>query len=69
MEKLLHIEGMMCHHCEAHVKKALEALPGVAEASADFEKGTALVRLTSAVPNDMLSAVVEEEGYQVISIE
>ena len=69
MEKLLHIEGMMCHHCEAHVKKALEALPGVAEAAADFEKGTALVRLTSAVPNDMLSAVVEEEGYQVISIE
>ena len=69
MKKILHIEGMMCGHCEARVKKALEALPQVSEAVVSHEAGTAIVTLTAAVDNDTLKKVVEDQDYPVTSIE
>lgn len=69
MTKTIHIEGMMCGHCEAHVKKALEAIDGVAEAQASHEKGTAVVTLTADVADDVLTKAVEEQDYRVISVE
>lgn len=69
MIKTIHIEGMMCGHCEAHVKKALEAIDGVAEAQASHEKGTAVVTLTADVADDVLTKAVEEQDYKVISVE
>lgn len=69
MEKTMKIEGMMCGHCEAHVKKALEAVPGVAEAVPSHESKTAIVKLTGDVSNDALKAAVEGEGYKVIAID
>lgn len=68
-QMILHIDGMMCHHCEAHVKKALEAIPGVTEAVCDFEKGTAVLTLSSPVSTDDLARAVTEEGYTFISAE
>lgn len=65
----LHIEGMMCHHCEAHVKKALEAVPGVTEAVCDFEKGTAVLTLSAPVSADTLAKAVTDEGYTFVSAE
>lgn len=65
MEKTLKIEGMMCPHCEANVKKALEALDGVQEATASHEAGTAVVILTKEVSEETLKKAVEEQGYQV----
>ena len=69
MIKTLKVEGMMCHHCEAHTKKALEAIDGVESASADFEKGIAVVNLSKEVDFAVLKAAVEEEGYAVTGIE
>ena len=69
MTKTMKIEGMMCPHCEAHTKKALEALDGVSEATADFKAGTAIVTLTEAVADDVLKAAVEDAGYTVLGIE
>lgn len=69
MTKTIHIEGMMCGHCEAHVKKALEAIDGVAEAQASHEKGMAVVTLTADVADDVLTKAVEEQDYKVISVE
>ena len=69
MKKTLHIEGMMCGHCEARVKKALEALPEVSEAVVSHEAGTAIVTLTAAVDNDTLKKAVEDQGYEVTSVE
>ena len=69
MEKTLHIEGMMCAHCEAHVKKALEAIDGVSAAVASHEKGTAVVTLTKPVDNDVLRQTVEAQEYKVLSID
>jgi len=69
MTKTMKIEGMMCPHCEAHVKKALEALDGVTEATADFKSGTAVVTLTADVADDILKAAVEEADYTVLGIE
>jgi len=66
MEKILKIEGMMCPHCEAHVKKALEALPGVAEALPSHEKKQAIVRLTADVSDELLKETVEKAGYRVL---
>ncbi len=66
MEKTLKIEGMMCPHCEAHVKAALEALEGVAAATADHKAGTATVTLTAAVPEETLKTAVEAQGYKVL---
>ncbi len=69
MTKTIHIEGMMCPRCEAHVKKALEALDGVASATADHTADRATVTLTAPVADDVLRAAVEEEGYEVKGIE
>ena len=63
------IEGMMCGHCEARVKKALEALDGVESAEVSHEKGTAIVTLKSDVANDSLKQAVEAQDYKVVSIE
>ena len=68
MEKTLVIEGMMCGHCEATVKKALEALDGVKSASASHEKGTAVVELENDVDNAVLSKAVEDKDYKVLSV-
>ena len=68
MEKVIEIKGMMCGHCEAHVKKALEALDGVASAEASHEKGTAIVQLSGSVDDAALKKAVEEEGYEVTGI-
>ena len=66
MEKTIKIEGMMCMHCEAHVKKALEALDGVESVVASHEKGTAVITLTHDVSDEVLKSTVEAEGYKVI---
>lgn len=66
MEKVLKIEGMMCGHCEMHVKKALEAIEGVVEATADHKAGTATLTLSSDVSDDILKNAVEAEGYSVV---
>jgi copper chaperone CopZ len=66
MEKIIKVEGMMCMHCEAHVKKALEALPGVASATPDHKQGIVTVVLAEAVADDALKAAIEAEGYQVL---
>ena len=69
MVKTIHIEGMMCHHCEAAVQKALEAVDGVTSAQADHEKGTAVVILSKKVDAAALKKAVKTEGYKFISIE
>ena len=69
MEKTLKVEGMMCMHCEATVKKALEGLDGVIEASADHEKGIAVVKLEKEVDDEVLKKAVEEKDYKVTGIE
>ena len=68
MKKIMTIEGMMCGHCEARVKKALEEVPGVSEAVASHETKTAEVTLTEDVPDEALKAAVEAQDYQVTSI-
>ena len=68
MEKTMKIEGMMCPHCEATVKKTLEAIDGVESAEVSHEKGSAVVTLTAEVSNDVLKKTVEDQGYNVISI-
>ena len=69
MEKTMKIEGMMCCHCEARVKKVLEKLPEVDEAVVSHEAGTAVVKLNADVANDVLKQVVEEQDYTVVSVE
>ena len=69
MKKTIHIEGMMCGHCEATVKKALEALDGVQSAEVSHEKGTAIVALTADVADADLKAAVEAKDYTVTSID
>ena len=68
MEKTMKIEGMMCGHCEARVKKCLEALPGVEEASVSHEAGTAVVTLSGDVSDEVLKKAVEDQDYQVLDI-
>ena len=68
MEKTLKITGMMCAHCEATVKKALEAVPGVTEAKVSHQTGTAVVTLASDVPNDTLKQAVEAKDYTVTDV-
>lgn len=68
MKKTMKIEGMMCGHCEARVKKCLEALPEVAEAVVSHEEGTAVVTLTAEVSDDVLKKTVEDQDYKVVSI-
>ncbi|MBQ1892372.1 MAG: heavy metal translocating P-type ATPase [Firmicutes bacterium] len=69
MTKTLKVEGMMCMHCEARVKKALEAVAGVESAAADHEKGTALVTLSADVADELLKKAVEDQDYKVLGIE
>ena len=69
MTKTMKIEGMMCPHCEAHTKKALEAIDGVESAVASHEAGNAVVTLTKDVDNEVLKAAVEDAGYTVLGIE
>ena len=69
MKKTLHIEGMMCCHCEARVKKALEALPAVDEAVVSHEAGTAIVTLNAEVSDADLKKAVEDQDYKVTGIE
>ena len=69
MTKILKVEGMMCAHCEARVKKALEAVPGVESAVADHTAGTAKVTLTAPVENETLKAAVEAQDYKVLGVE
>ena len=69
MKKTLHVEGMMCCHCEARVKKALEALPAVDEAVVSHEAGTAIVTLNAEVSDADLKKAVEDQDYKVTGIE
>ena len=69
MKKTIHIEGMMCGHCEATVKKALEALDGVQSAEVSHEKGTAVVSLTHDVADADLKTAVEARDYTVTGID
>ncbi len=69
MKKTLHVEGMMCGHCEARVKKALEALPEVSEAVVSHEAGTAIVTLSADVSDETLKKAVEDQDYKVTGIE
>ena len=68
MSKTMKIEGMMCGHCEATVKKALEAIEGVSEAVVSHEKGTAEVYLSTEVSDDVLKKAVEDKDYTVVSV-
>ena len=68
MKKTLTVEGMMCEHCEKHVKDALQRLDGVAGAEVSHKAGTAVVTLEKEVPDDVLTQAVTDEGYQVTGI-
>ena len=68
MEKTMKIEGMMCGHCEARVKKTLEKIEGVAEAKVSHTAGTAIVTLSAPVADDVLKKAVEDQDYKVTSI-
>ena len=69
MKKTMKIEGMMCSHCEATVKKALEAIDGVESAEVSHEAGTAIVTMSKEVSNDVLKSAVEAKDYNVTGIE
>ena len=69
MKKTLNVEGMMCGHCEARVKKALESLPEVDEAVVSHEAGTAIVTLNAEVADDVLKKAVEDQDYKVTGIQ
>ena len=69
MKKTMHITGMMCGHCEARVKKALEAVDGVDEALVSHEAGTAVVTLSKDVADETLKQAVEAQDNPVTSIE
>ena len=69
MEKIMKIEGMMCGHCEARVKKVLEKLPEVDEAVVSYVEGTAVVKLNAEVDDAVLRQVVEDQDYAVLSVE
>ena len=68
MTKTMNIKGMMCGHCEAAVKKALEALPEVVSAEVSHEKGTAVVTLEKEIADDVLKKTVEDKDYEVVEI-
>ncbi|MBP5696544.1 MAG: heavy metal translocating P-type ATPase [Treponema sp.] len=65
-QKTFKVEGMMCPHCEAHVKEALEAIKGVKEAAASHEKGEALVKFTSPADEKQMVSAIEKAGYKVL---
>ena len=64
MEKKFKVEGMMCAHCVAHVKKALEGVEGVGEAVVDLDAGTATAKLSTDVPAETLIAAIVDAGYE-----
>lgn len=66
MEKILKIEGMMCPHCEARVKKVLEELDGVDEAIPSHKDGNAVIKMSKEVPDELLKKTIEEQGYKVL---
>ena len=68
MKKTMHIEGMMCGHCEARVKKCLEALPQVEEAIVSHTEGTAVLTLNEEVEDAVLKKTVEDQDYTVTEI-
>lgn len=69
MERTLHVEGMMCPHCVAHVKKALEGVEGVEEAIVDLEAKTAVAKLGKDVRAEDLAAAVADAGYEVTKVD
>ena len=69
MEKIMKIEGMMCPHCEATVKKALEAIDGVESAAVSHEQDQAIVTLTAPVDDEVLKKAVEAKDYTVLAIQ
>jgi len=69
MTKTMKINGMMCGHCEARVKKTLEALEQVSEAVVSHEAGTAVLTLNAEISNEELKKVIEDQDYEVVSIE
>ncbi len=69
MTKTMKIEGMMCCHCEATVKKTLEAIEGVESANVSHENGTAVVTLSADVSDDALKSAVEAKDYKVTAID
>ena len=69
MNKTVYIEGMMCGHCEARVKKVLEALDGVEQAEVSHETGTAVVEMTEEVADEVLKKAVEDQDYKVLGID
>ena len=68
MTKTMIIEGMMCPHCEARVKKTLESIEGVASAAVSHTAGTAVVDMANEVAGDVLKKAVEDQDYKVIEI-
>ena len=66
MEKVIGIEGMMCPHCEAHVKKALLAIDGVTDVVASHEQKKATITLSHDVADEVLKAAIREQGYTVM---
>ena len=69
MNKVMKIEGMMCGHCEATVKKALESLEQVKEAEVSHKDGTAVITLNAEISDEELKKAVEEKDYTVVSVE
>ena len=69
MVKTMKIEGMMCPHCEARVKKTLEEMAQVTEAVVSHVEGTAVVKLAEAVENEVLKKTIEDQGYKVLDIQ
>ena len=68
MNKTMKLNGMMCGHCEARVKKVLEALPEVKEAVVSHEAGTAVLTLESPIADEVLKKTIEDQDYEVVSI-
>lgn len=69
MKKTLNIQGMMCSHCEMHVKKALEALEGVTQAEVSHKTGTAEVTMDREIPDQVFIKTIAEQGYEVTGIQ
>ena len=66
MEKVFKVEGMMCPHCEAHAKRAVEAIPGVESAVASHTAKTLTVTMSAEVSDEAIKAAVKEAGYEVV---
>ena len=69
MEKKLSVEGMMCQHCVAHVKKALEGIEGVEEAVVDLDSNSATAKLSADVPDQVLVDAIADAGYEAKVVE